>query len=81
MVCRDIVSGYSLQDRLVTKREEALDPTLPFDEKAVLERSLNYLTRTLDVSVCCLVNSCSSISSVLHSSRNCGLSLWLMPRT
>lgn len=38
------------QEMLAEKGREALDLTLPFDERATLERNLNYLVRSLDVS-------------------------------
>ena len=47
----DTHSSFSLlQQNLTVKGTEALDLTLPFDEKLTLQRNLNYLTRSLDVS-------------------------------
>ena len=37
------------QEGLSAKGKEALDLTLSFDEKATIERNLNYLIRSLDV--------------------------------
>lgn len=38
-----------VKEMLAEKGREALDLTLPFDERATLERNLNYLVRSLDL--------------------------------
>ncbi len=46
------------QSALGEKGMEALDLRVPFDEKATLERNINYLVRSLDVSIDSYVQLC-----------------------
>ena len=45
-----MTTTLTTQEMLAEKGREALDLTLPFDERATLERNVNYLVRSLDVS-------------------------------
>ena len=66
------------QTNLSVKGSEALNLKFPFDEKVALERSLNYLTRSLEVFINYL---CSFYDNhVFVSSLNCGWSLCLLLR-
>ena len=47
-----------VKDNIAVKKAEALQLTLPFDEKATLMINLNYLVRSLEVCVCACVCVC-----------------------
>ena len=47
-----------VKDNVTVKKAEALQLSLPFDEKATLMINLNYLVRSLEVNVCVCVCMC-----------------------
>ena len=53
-----------VKDNMAVKGAEALQLTLPFDEKATLTINLNYLVRSLEVCVCVCVHMCVTVSAV-----------------
>ena len=60
-----LFSFLCTQASLAIKGAEALDLTLPFDEKVALQRNINYLTRSLDVSNIIYVQA-SGANSLSH---------------
>lgn len=49
-----------VKESLAIKGAEALDLTLPFDEKVTLQRNVNYLTRSLDLKELWIANAAES---------------------